>query len=247
MARYAYDLHMHSCLSPCGDDDMTPHNIAAMAMINGLDIIALSDHNTARNIPAVMEAAREFGVTVVPGVEAETAEEIHLLCLFPEAEPALKMGAILEAHLPPVKNRPEIFGEQRIMDSRDNQTGTFDKLLINATDIPIEEMKRLAEELGGVCIAAHIDRTSNSIISNLGFIPEELGFTTLELSKRATPDMASDARYRYIHNSDAHYLTDISDPVWRLELEEKSPRAVVELLKRGNGFVGETPNEIPSL
>ncbi len=231
MGRYAYDLHMHSCLSPCGDDDMTPHNIAAMAMLNGLDIIALSDHNTARNVPAIVEAAKEWGLTVIPGVEAETAEEIHLLCLFPTVEAALKMGEILEAHLPPVKNRPEIFGEQRIMNSRDEQTGTIEKLLINATDIPIEKMKPLAESFGGVCIAAHIDRTSNSIISNLGFIPEELNFSTLELSKRASPEMAADKRYRYIHNSDAHYLTDISDAVWRLTLEEKSPEAVLETLR----------------
>ncbi len=232
MGRYAYDLHLHSCLSPCGDDDMTPHNIAAMAMINGLDIIALSDHNTARNVPAVMEAAKEFGITVVPAVEAETAEEIHLLCLFPTAEAALKMGRILEEHLPPVKNRPEIFGEQRIMNSVDEQTGTIEKLLINATDIPIEEMKALAEGLGGVCIAAHIDRTSNSIISNLGFIPEELNFSTLEVSKRAEPKWSEDKRYRYIHDSDAHYLTDISDAVWRLNLEENSARGVIDFLKK---------------
>ena len=233
MGRYAYDLHMHSCLSPCGDDDMTPHNIAAMAMLNGLEIIALSDHNTAKNVPALMEAAEEWGLTVVPAIEAESAEEVHLLCLFPTVEAALSMGEILEEHLPPIKNKPEIFGEQRIMNSRDEQIGSIEKLLINATDLPIEEIKSMVEERGGVCIAAHIDRSSNSIISNLGFVPEELNFSTLELSKRATPDMASDPKYKYIHDSDAHYLTDISEAVWRLTLEEKSAAAVVEALKKG--------------
>lgn len=230
MERFAYDLHMHSCLSPCGDDDMTPHNIAAMAMLNGLDIIALSDHNTAKNVPALIEAAKEWDITVVPAIEAESAEEVHLLCLFPNVEAALEMGEILEAHLPPVKNRPEIFGEQRIMNSVDEQTGTIEKLLINATDIPIEKVKAMVEERGGVCIAAHIDRTSNSVISNLGAVPEELNFATLELSKRAGPDWASDKRYRYIHNSDAHYLTDISDAVWRLSLKDRSVESVLELL-----------------
>ena len=233
MGRYAYDLHMHSCLSPCGDDDMTPHNIAAMAMLNGLEIIALSDHNTAKNVPALMEAAEEWGLTVVPAIEAESAEEVHLLCLFPTVEAALDMGEILEEHLPPIKNKPEIFGEQRIMNSRDEQIGSIEKLLINATDLPIEEIKAMVEERGGVCIAAHIDRSSNSIISNLGFVPEEMNFRTLELSKRATPDMSSDPKYKYIHDSDAHYLTDISEAVWRLTLEEKSAAAVVEALKKG--------------
>lgn len=231
MERYAYDLHMHSCLSPCGDDDMTPHNIAAMAMLNGLDIIALSDHNTARNVPALIEAAKEWNLTVVPAIEAESAEEVHLLCLFPTVEAALDMGSLLEEHLPPIMNKPEIFGEQRIMNSRDEQTGSIEKLLINATDLPIESIKAMVEERGGVCIAAHIDRSSNSIISNLGFIPEELNFSTLEVSKRAPAEMSSDPKYRYIHDSDAHYLTDISDAVWRLGLKEKSAAAVIEALR----------------
>lgn len=230
MGRYAYDLHMHSCLSPCGDNDMTPYNIAAMAMLNGLEIIALSDHNTAKNVPAMVEAAKEWGLTVVPAIEAETAEEVHLLCLFPDVQTALKVGDILEEHLPTVKNRPEIFGEQRIMDSRDAQIGAIEKLLINATDIPIGDMKAMVEEHGGVCIAAHIDRPSNSVVSNLGCVPEELNFATLELSKRAAPDMALDEGYRYIHNSDAHYLTDISDALWRLTLEDKSVEAVLKTL-----------------
>lgn len=231
MGRYAYDLHMHSCLSPCGDGDMTPHNIAAMAMLNGLEIIALSDHNTAKNVPAIMEAAKEWNLTVVPGIEAESAEEVHLLCLFPTVEAALDMGNILEEHLPPIKNKPEIFGEQLIMDHEDNVTGSIEKLLINATDLPIEKIKAMVEERGGVCVAAHIDRSSNSILSNLGFIPDELNFTTLEVSKRAPAEMSADPKYRYLHDSDAHYLTDIADAVWKITLEEKSAAAVVKALR----------------
>ncbi len=233
MGRFSYDLHMHSCLSPCGDEDMTPHSIAAMAMLNGLDIIALSDHNTARNVPAVIEAAKEWNLTVVPGVEAESAEEVHLLCLFPDAEAALSMGEILEAHLPPINNRPEIFGEQIIMDSRDNRIGSIEKLLINATDLPIEKIKELTLERGGVCIPAHIDRASNSILSNLGFIPKELNFSAVELSKRAPVEMKEAEGYKVIHNSDAHYLTDISEAVWKLNLNEKTPKAVIKALLKG--------------
>ena len=231
MGRYAYDLHMHSCLSPCGDRDMTPHNIAAMAMLNGLEIIALSDHNTAKNVPALIEAAKEWGLTVVPAIEAESAEEVHLLCLFPTVEAALEMGDILEEHLPPIKNKPEIFGEQLIMDSEDKVIGGIEKLLINATDLPIEEIKSMVEARGGVCIAAHIDRSSNSILSNLGFIPDDLNFRTLEVSKRAPAEMSTDPKYKYIHDSDAHYLTDISEAVWKLTLEEKSVDAVLKALR----------------
>ena len=231
MGRYAYDLHMHSCLSPCGDSDMTPHNIAAMAMLNGLEIIALSDHNTAKNVPALIEAAKEWGLTVVPAIEAESAEEVHLLCLFPSVEAALEVGDILEEHLPPIKNKPEIFGEQLIMDSEDKVIGGIEKLLINATDLPIEEIKSMVEVRGGVCIAAHIDRSSNSILSNLGFIPEDMNFKTLEVSKRAPAEMSADPKYKYIHDSDAHYLTDISEAVWKLTLEEKTVEAVLEALR----------------
>ena len=125
-----YDFHIHSCLSPCADMDMTPHSIAGMSYINGLNAIAVADHNTARNIRAVTKAAEEYGICVVPGIEAESAENIHLLCLFSTIESAEEMGAFLESHLPPIKNRPDIFGEQWIMNEVDEKTGEIDILLI---------------------------------------------------------------------------------------------------------------------
>lgn len=228
--RCYYDFHIHSCLSPCSDTEMTPHSIAGMSYINGLDIIAVADHNTARNIRAVSEAAQQYGVLVVPGIEAETAENIHVLCLFPDIETAESFGLMLEAHLPPIKNRPEIFGEQCIMNCLDEKTGELETLLINATDITIEEMKRMVEEKGGVCIAAHIDRESNGIAAILGCVPDELNFSSVELSKKAPPDFLRDNKYKYISDSDAHTLTDISEKVNYLELEEKSVSAVIKKL-----------------
>ena len=227
--KYFYDLHIHSCLSPCGDIDMTPHSIAGMSYINGLDIIAVADHNTARNVRAVSHAAEEFGILVVPGIEAETAENIHVLCLFPDIDAAEKMGEILESHLPPIKNRPDIFGEQIIMNELDEETGRVEVLLINATDMPIEEVKRQTEELGGVCIAGHIDREKNGIIATLGEIPKELSFTTLELSRKAPEDFEREPCYQYIVDSDAHYLTDISEKKNYMELEN---RTIEEILKK---------------
>lgn len=232
--RYFYDLHIHSCLSPCGDMDMTPHNIAGMSHINGLDIIAVADHNTARNIRAVSEAAKEYNIMVVPAIEAESAENIHLLCLFPTISDAEKMGEVLEDHLPPIKNRPDIFGEQTVMNKLDEEQGTVEKLLINATDLPLEQIKKLAESFGGVCMAAHIDREKNGINAILGCVPKELGFTTLELSSKVSEDYPREENYFYITNSDAHYLTDISEKINSIELSE---RTIDELLRKLKKFI----------
>ncbi len=225
-----YDFHIHSCLSPCGDMDMTPHSIAGMSYINGLNAIAVADHNTARNVRAVSEAAQEFGICTVPAIEAESAENIHLLCLFPTIEEAEDMGKLLESHLPPIKNRVDIFGEQCIMNSRDEKTGEIERLLINATDLTIEEIKKETEKRMGVCIAAHIDRDKNGIVAILGAIPESLGFNTLETVDKVTEEHMK-KRYKYITNSDAHYLTDISEKVNFLELEELSVKEIINYLK----------------
>ena len=225
-----YDLHIHSCLSPCGDMDMTPHSIAGMSYINGLDIIAVADHNTARNIRAVKKAAEEYGVFVMPAIEAESAENVHLLCLFPSVEAAEEMGEKLESHLPPIKNRPDIFGEQWVMNEKDEKQGEIDVLLINATDLSINEIKADVEKLGGICIAAHIDREKNGIVAILGCVPEELSFSALELSRKAE-DYEKDGKYKYISDSDAHILTDISEKVNFLELNEISAEEILKILR----------------
>ena len=106
------DLHIHSCLSPCGDKDSTPANICGMAKIKGLDIIALTDHNTARNLPAAREVCEAYGILLLPGMEITTREEVHMLGYFPSVECALDFGEMLRAHLPKAKNRPQFFGEQ---------------------------------------------------------------------------------------------------------------------------------------
>ena len=210
--------------------DMTPHSIVGMSYINGLDAIAVCDHNTARNIRSVMKAAKKYNITVVPGIEAESSENIHLVCLFSSVEDAEKMGQILEENLPPVKNRPDIFGEQCIMNELDEKVGEIDKLLINATMLSVEQIKEITQELGGVCIAAHIDREKNGIVSILGCVPGELGFSTLELSAKAQ-NYEKEGRYRYITSSDAHYLTDISEKTNYLELESINAEEIIKKLK----------------
>ena len=225
-----YDFHIHSCLSPCADMEMTPHSIAGMSYINGLNAIAVADHNCARNIRAVAKAAEQYGICTVPAIEAESAENIHLLCLFPDIDAAEEMGALLESHLPPIKNRPDIFGEQWIMNELDEKAGQIDALLINATDLTIEQIKEETQNRGGICVAAHIDREKNGIVAILGCVPDNMNFSTLELSDTAG-DRKKDAKYKYITNRDAHTLTDISQKVNFLEVEEINIHEILKKLK----------------
>ena len=128
-----YDLHIHSCLSPCGDDDMTPANLVGMAAVKGLDVIALTDHNTCKNCPAAMHHGAEYGVTVIPGMELTTEEEIHVICLFPSLQDALSFDTRIGSKLMPFPNREDIFGKQQIMNEKDEVTGTVENLLILLT------------------------------------------------------------------------------------------------------------------
>ena len=223
MPRYAYDLHIHTCLSPCGDNEMTPPNIANMASVKGLDLIAVTDHNSAKNARAVIAAARGLPLTVIPGIEVTTAEEIHVVCLFPDADSAEAAGQALEAHMPHIPNRPDYFGEQLIVDENETVTGTFPWLLPNALDLSIDALPAFAQEYGGVCFPAHIDRPSNSVLAVFGMLPESPAFPTLEV--RDPENFFADAgngRYRDEHliltSSDAHRLGDMAERERFLEL-----------------------------
>ena len=215
MNRYYYDLHLHSCLSPCGDADNTPNNLAGMGKLAGLQIMALTDHNTCRNCPAFFEAAARYGVIPVPGMELSTAEDIHMVCLFPALEAAMAFDVAVEARRVRIGNRPDIFGEQQIMDGEDRVIGEEPFLLSNATEIPLEESVRLAAQYGGIAYPAHVDRPSNSILAVLGTMPPEPRFSCVELHDGRREAELSDAvggpAVRTVVGSDAHYLWDIRD------------------------------------
>ncbi len=211
-----YDFHIHSCLSPCGDNDMTPNNIVNMAALSGLDTIAISDHNTIGNVKAAMEVGKSCGVNVIPGMEVETSEEVHILTLYPSLEAAEVVANEVYKRLPDIKNKTEIFGEQIYMDCDDNIVGYEDKLLISPADISFDELYDLVKSVGGLFIPAHVDRHSYSVLTNLGFIPEEFDIKFIEVST-ATTDLESylQARsdlkkYKVFRNSDAHYLENMS-------------------------------------
>ena len=211
-----YDFHIHSCLSPCGDNDMTPNNIVNMAALSGLDTIAISDHNTIGNVKAAMEVGKSCGVNVIPGMEVETSEEVHILTLYPSLEAAEVVAKEVYKRLPDIKNKTEIFGEQIYMDCDDNIVGYEDKLLISPADISFDELYDLVKSVGGLFIPAHVDRHSYSVLTNLGFIPEDFDIKFIEVST-ATTDLESylQARsdlkkYKVFRNSDAHYLENMS-------------------------------------
>ena len=221
--KYSYDLHLHSCLSPCGDDDMTPGNMAQMAAINGLAIAALTDHNTTRNCPAFFAMAKRFGVVPVAGMELTTAEDVHVVCLFRTLEAAMAFGGTVEKYRVRVKNKPAIFGHQILRDENDEVAGEEEFLLLNATEIDIPSALTLVNAHDGVCFPAHIDRPSNGIVAVLGTFPDDVPFTAFELHDSDSL-IPTRERFPHIHalrhvvNSDAHYLWDMHEGDYTVEL-----------------------------
>lgn len=214
--KYYYDMHLHSALSPCGDGDMTPNNIVNMALINELSIVAVSDHNTCGNLRTVKKIADNAGIVFVPAMELETAEEIHILCLFSSVDDAERFEAeVVKPALPDVKNNEKIFGRQQLLNENDEEIAVDDRYLINATTIPIDNIYDLVDNYNGIAIPAHIDKQTKSLISVLGMTDPSLKFKVFELSKNAPENFENtqfslkDMDYKYIFNSDAHYLQDI--------------------------------------
>lgn len=215
MKQYFYDLHIHSCLSPCGDDASTPDSIAGMGELNGLDIMALTDHNTCKNCPAFFEAAKRHGILPIAGMELTTAEDIHAVCLFGSLEAAMEFDREIEKRRIPIPNRTDIFGNQFICDSEDNILGVEENMLTNATTVGLEEAPDLVKKFGGICYPAHIDRSSNGIVAVLGVFPETPKFLCAEVHNREFLDECAKesglSHEKLIISSDAHYLWDIKE------------------------------------
>lgn len=224
------DLHIHSCLSPCGDMLMTPNNIVAMAFIKQLDAIAVCDHNTAENLPAVKEVADMMGVVLLPGMELTTREEAHMLAYFPDVDSAVRFGRLVHEHLPPIPNRPEFFGRQVIMDAQDEEVGEERTLLISALDWSFEECERQIHLHGGLCVPAHINRGSNGVLNALGFLPGGARYDALEISDAVAMPPIDITGQRTLRSSDAHYLENILEPTFQLEVREKSAQGVFDAI-----------------
>lgn len=235
--KYFCDLHIHSALSPCADKDMTPNNIVNMSALCGLNMIALTDHNSIGNVEATMKVAETLPITVVPGMELETMEEIHFVCLFPTLEAAKTFDAWLAPYRMSIKNRPEIFGQQLYMDENDEIVGTEELLLVTATTCSVYDAAPEVRRLGGVIYPAHVDRSSYSVISNFGTVPKDLGFTCVEISANISAEEALAkypylADYRMITDSDSHYLDTFYDTQNPIELPECTAEALIQVLSQ---------------
>ncbi|MEW6001095.1 MAG: PHP domain-containing protein [Nitrospirota bacterium] len=208
------DLHIHTCLSPCADLLMSPYRIVEKAASLGLNIIAICDHNSAENVEVTKKLAKERGINAIPGMEVTSSEEVHILGLFNDMDSILMLQKIVYDNLQPGENNEEVFGYQVIMNENDEVLGFNKRLLIGSTTLSVDKILEIIHSLGGLAIAAHIDREGFGIIGQLGFIPPNLNFDALEISSNIT---FGEARYKFmeyshipwITSSDAHNLSDI--------------------------------------
>ncbi len=225
LREYRADLHIHTCLSPCADLDNSPRAIILKSKEKKLDIVGITDHNSAEHVVCAERLGAEAGIKVLSGMEVHSAEEIHLLVLFEHPAEALIFQGYIFNHLPDTENNPEIFGYQPVV-NRDDEILYFNRrLLISATDVPLEQLIAKARGLQGLVIASHIDRESFSLVSQLGIIPESLDLDAVEISAQISAAEASRRfgpalRYPLVTASDAHTLADIGVRTTRFFMQQ---------------------------
>ena len=226
MKKFVADLHIHTCLSPCAELDMTPRRIIDAAVDRGLDIIAITDHNSAENTGIAVKIGRERGITVLPSMEVTSYEEAHILALFGSMENIIKLQEIIYGSLSGV-NDAKAFGYQLKVNEDDEILEFNDRLLIGATNLFVKDTVNIIRSLGGLAVASHIDRGSFSVLSQLGFIPNGVRFDALDISYNTEIRQAESifSGYRHIPlitSSDAHHLDDIGRRTTSFFLEEAS-------------------------
>jgi len=218
------DLHIHTCLSPCAEREMTPELIFSRALALRLDVIAITDHNSTSNLPAFLKSP-PTELWVIPGMEVQTKEEAHMVCLFPDLNTALTWGEMVKTRLPLTRNNPDFFGEQVIIDSAGNKTGEETRLLLNSVSFSVSDVVEEVHKLGGITYPAHIDRPSYSVLSQLGFLPPKLKTKALEISRRGKIEEYHEkySGFSIIRSSDAHRLSDLDETIRTVfQLKERS-------------------------
>lgn len=219
------DLHIHTCLSPCGDLTMSPSRIVKRARAMKLDIVGICDHNSAENVQATINVSLEENITVFAGMEVTTREEVHILALFDEIRAVLNLQREVYEHLPSGENNETLFGPQIIANDLDEVEGYNRRLLIAATSLTLKELVTEIHNLGGLAIASHVDRETYGIIGQLGFIPDDLKLDALEISPRisrsdAYTRLPEITRFPLVAASDAHHLENIGKVTTSFLLEE---------------------------
>lgn len=237
LRQFVGDLHIHTCLSPCGDKDMVPTRIIKEAINKGLNIIGITDHNSTENVLAVKNKGAKYGIEVFGGIEITSKEEVHILAFFDNESQLVKIQEIIYENLSDEENDEELFGEQLIIDDNDGIIGKNKRLLIGATELKIEKIVDVIHNLDGLAIASHIDREAFSIIGQLGFIPDGLKLDAVEVSPKfklstfnfqlSTLPVAS--------FSDAHRLTDIGSAKTIFILQEPTVKELKKALLNQDG------------
>ncbi len=235
MKSFSCDLHIHSTLSPCGDLEMSPRNIVNKASEAGLGIIAITDHNMTENSFYAHELGEKSGILVLFGMELQTEEEVHMLAIFDSFETAFLFQQTVYDLLPPVKNDPDFFGDQVVVDGNDQIVRFEDRLLLNSAQISIAAAVSWIKSHGGLAIPCHIDSPTFSIISQLGYVPDGIPFDALEIrdikNAHALAPLILQKHAPFVAFSDAHYLQDIGRRATRLDLDEPSCKEIERALK----------------
>ena len=226
MNKLRADLHIHSVLSACGSLEMSPSKIVDEAVRKNLDIIALTDHNSAANCKVTMEIGKKKGLIVIPGIEVTVSEEFHVVTLFSDIKNAEILSDIIYNTLLPVEIDEDKMGFQLVVDSEENIL-RFEKRVLNQASLPVDVLIQKVEELNGVYFFAHIDKTYFSLISSLGFIPENMKDCIFELTREDTYGLK-----KIVKNSDAHFLKDIGHRYFYLEAD-KNIESVFENIRKG--------------
>ena len=232
MRKVRADLHLHTCLSPCADDQMQATAIVKQAKRIGLDMIGICDHNSAENVAAVAKAGRREGLSVIGGMEITSREEAHILGLFENERDLMQMQEVVYENLPG-ENSEEAFGPQTVIDEWDRVVGANQRLLIGATTLTVEQVVEAIHERSGLAIASHVDRERFSLIGQLGFIPKGLSLDALEVSRPSA--MQQEYDYPVVTSSDAHFLEDIGRNCTTFTLEALSVSEIRKALRHEMG------------
>jgi len=234
------DLHVHTCLSPCAELDMTPRQIVDAARGKGLDILAITDHNSAENTEAARRAAVGSGMVILSGMEITSSEEVHVLALFDNDEGVMRMQDVVYGNLPPQENDERLYGQQVIVNEFDEVMGFNTRLLITATGLHLQTLVAMVHSCGGLCVASHVDREAFSIISQLGFVPGDAGFDALEFSSRMKKEQAEALfghlkSFPWVSSSDAHYIADVGGRTVTFTMEEPTLEEIRLALRDADG------------
>lgn len=240
MRIFRADLHNHTLLSPCGSLDNTPALIIEAAKANNLDIIGITDHNTTLQAPLVKELGKREGVFVMCGAEVTTKEEAHCLAFFEDEDTLLEFGSFIYDRILNIPNNPDKFGYQVLIDINEDIVEQPEKLLISATDLSLDDLEQEVHKRNGLFIPAHVDRPTFSLTSQLGFVPFDLQYDALELSKYIKKeDFVKQFSYLkdavFIQSSDAHYPENLAAVYTEFYMEDASFEEIRKALKGIDG------------